>query len=128
MTWRTCVEDAVAHGLKAVNALLQFRGVQIHFSRGGHRLFPFLGVLELQQQFLRRAVIGRGFERRQDVFLGLVLLAGGEIGLRQIELRGGLVERVHRDHSVVFADRAGIIVLREPQIAEMAVQSSSFTG
>ncbi len=38
-------EDAVAHRLKAFDALLQFRGIQIDFSGSGHRLFPFLGIL-----------------------------------------------------------------------------------
>ena len=42
-------ENAVAHRMKAVDAFLQFHGVQIHFSRSSHRLFPFLRVLELEE-------------------------------------------------------------------------------
>ena len=91
-------QDAVAHRVKAFDALLQFCGVQIHFSSGGHRLFSFLGVLELQEQFLSRAIAGSGLKRCQDVLLGLVLLAGRKISLGQIELRGSLVERVQRQH------------------------------
>ena len=42
------VENAVAHSMEAVDAFLQFRGVQIHFS-SSHRSFPFLGVFDLQE-------------------------------------------------------------------------------
>ncbi len=42
-------EDAVAHGVKPVDALLQFCGIQIRVQQGSHRLFPFLGVFELQE-------------------------------------------------------------------------------
>jgi hypothetical protein len=41
-------ENAVAHGVKAVDAFLEFRGVEIHFS-SSHRSFPFLGVFDLQE-------------------------------------------------------------------------------
>ena len=112
MTWRTWRENVVAHRLKSFDALLQFRGIGIELSDGGHCLFPlvfisFVGILHLQEQFLGGAVIGRRFERCEDVVLGLVLLTRGEIGARQIELRGGLVERVHGDHGGVFANGAG---------------------
>ena len=46
--------------------------------------FPFVGVLQLQEQFLRRAIIGRDFERGEDMVLGLVLLARGEVGARGV--------------------------------------------
>ena len=72
-------ENVVAHGLKAFNAFFQFRGIRVELCDGGHFLFPFVGILQLQEQLLRRTVVGRDFERREHVILGLVLLARGEI-------------------------------------------------
>ena len=84
-------EDAVAHRVKALDALLEFSGVQVDFSRSGHRsIFLSRESLELQEQFLRRADNRARLRARQHVVLGLVLLAGGEVGLRQVELRPAL--------------------------------------
>ncbi len=66
--------------------------------------------------------IGSGFERLQHVVLGFVFLAGGKVGLCQIECRGGFVERMQRQHGGIFADRALIILLGEPQFAEALVK------
>ena len=62
--------------------------------------------MELQQKFLCGPKTGRGFERLQHVFLGFISLARGKVGLRQVEFRGRLVERLQRHHGIVFADRA----------------------
>ena len=87
--------------------------------------FPSLESFSCKQQLLRGPVVGSGFERREDVILGLVLLARGEIGPGQIELRGRLVERVHGDHGIVFANGPGKIILREPQSPRWRCSSSS---
>src|SRR6266849_10168374 len=84
--------------------------------------FPFIGILQLQQQFLGGPKAGRGLQRREEVLLSLILLARREIRACQIELRGSFVERLQSDHGGVFADRALGIVLREPQIAEVTVK------
>jgi hypothetical protein len=107
-------QNVVAHGLEAFNALFQFRRVGIELCDGGHELFPFVGVLQLQQQLLRRAVARRGFERREDVVLGLILFARSKIGPGEIELRRRFVQGVHVHHGIVFANRAPEIVLRQP--------------
>src|SRR5260370_40812091 len=83
--------------------------------------FPFIGILQLQQQFLSGPKAGSGLQRREEVLLSLILLARREIRACQIELRGSFVERLQTDHGGAFADRALGIVLREPQIAEMPV-------
>src|SRR3984893_16901917 len=84
--------------------------------------FPFVGILQLQQQFLSGPKAGRGLERREEVLLSHIFLARREIRAGKIEWRGSLVERLQSDHRAVFADRPLGIVLREPQIAEMPVK------
>src|SRR6267154_5620435 len=56
------------------------------------------------------------------MLLSHIFLPRSEIRASQIVLRGSFVERLHGDHSAVFADRALEIILREPQIAKMPVQ------
>jgi len=56
------------------------------------------------------------------VFLGFIALAGGEVSLRQIELRGGGVKRVHGHDRTVFTNGAGVIIQCEPKLAEAAMQ------
>src|SRR5260370_5478208 len=81
--------------------------------------FPFIGILQLQQQFLSGPKAGRGLQRREEVLLSLILLARREIGAGKIELRGSLVERLQSDHGGVFADSPLGIVLRKPQIPQI---------
>src|SRR5882724_9169185 len=84
--------------------------------------FPFVGILQLQQQFLSGPKAGCSLERREEMLLRLIFLARGKIGARQIVLRGSRVERVQRDHRAILADCALGIVLREPQITKMPVK------
>ena len=71
---------------------------------------------------MRRAIVGRGLERSQQMVSGLILLAGGEVGARGVELCGGLVERVHVHDGIALADVVGQILLVEEQIAKLPVQ------
>src|SRR6202035_2339085 len=84
--------------------------------------FPFVGILQLQQQFLSGPKAGSGLQRREEVLLSHILLARRKVGARYIELRGSLVERLQGDHRAVFADGALVVFLRKPQIAEMPVK------
>ena len=129
MTWRTCARMSSRTALKRSMRFLQFCGVQIQFSGSGHRYgFPFSESSICKSNLLRGAEARGGFERRQDVLLGLVPLACCEIGPGQIVLRGGLVERVQGHHSCVLPERAGVIFLVEPQVPRWRCSSSSFTG
>ena len=71
---------------------------------------------------MRRAVTGSDFERSQYTILGFVVLAGGKIGLREIELGTRLVDRIRSQHRVVLANCAVELFLRVEQIAEVAMQ------
>src|SRR5581483_3096163 len=81
-----------------------------------------LRVFELQQQLLRRPIARRGFERGEHLLFRLVELMRGEVGLREVVERARLVVRLQRHHRGIFAHGAVVVLLREEQIAEMAMQ------
>src|SRR5882762_8245561 len=84
--------------------------------------FPFVGILQLQQHFLSWPKAGCGLQRREEVLLSHILLARRKVRASYIELRGSLVERLQSDHRGELADRSLVVLLREPQIAEMPVK------
>ena len=51
MTWPDLSEDVVAHGLKAIDALFQFRGIRIKLCDGGHFYFPSLESFNCNSNF-----------------------------------------------------------------------------
>ena len=80
-----------------------------------------LRVLQLEQQFLCGPEIGSGFERGEHVVFGFVALAIGKIGLREIELRGSLVEGIHAI-TAEYWRIAPLYCSAQPQFAELAMQ------
>lgn len=55
------------------------------------------------------------------MLLGLVAIAARQIRLRQIELRGGGIQRMRGYNGIEFTDGARVILLGKPKLAEMTM-------